>query len=281
MVFVRSLLFNIAFYLATILLLVLPLPVYFILPQSFAMGVVRSWGRAGLFLLRVLAGIRLEVRGRENLPGAAAIIAAKHQSTFETFALTVQFPKPTFVIKRELKWLPIFGQYTVKAGMIHVDRAAGPSALRYIAGRARTELAKGRDIIIFPEGTRRPPGAPPDYHPGVAHLYRALGVPVVPVALNSGLFWPRRRFLRYPGTIVIEFLPAIAPGLGPRAFMTRLQADIETASDRLLAEAGSGGDALFGAAAARPGARRSPAPFVEEGGGGETPAVPTRNENIP
>jgi 1-acyl-sn-glycerol-3-phosphate acyltransferase len=237
MVFVRSLLFNTVFYLVTVALLVLPLPVYFILPQGFAMGVVRCWGRAGIWLLRVLAGTRLEIRGRENVRAGGSIVAAKHQSMFETFALVPQFPNPTFVIKSQLKWVPIFGQYTVKAGMIHVDRSAGISALRRLAARSRTEIAKGRDIVIFPEGTRRPPGAAPDYHPGVAHLYRALGVPVVPVGLNSGLFWPRRKFLRYPGTIVIEFLPAIPPGLDARRFMERLGNDIEAASDRLMVEA--------------------------------------------
>jgi 1-acyl-sn-glycerol-3-phosphate acyltransferase len=201
------------------------------------MWVVRTWARAGIWLVGAIAGTRVEVRGRDNLPAGAAIVAAKHQSTFETFALVPQFPNPTLVVKRELRWIPIFGQYMVKAGMILVDRSAGLSALRHLAASARAEIAKGRDIIIFPEGTRRPPGAPPDYHPGVAHLYRALGVPVVPVALNSGLFWPRRTFLHYPGTIVIEFLPAIPPGLDARRFMERLQADIEAASDRLACEA--------------------------------------------
>ena len=239
MVFVRSLLFNAAFYAMTVVLLVAPLPVYFILPQAFAMWVVRIWGRAGIWLLRILAGTRLEIRGRENIPFGGTIVAAKHQSMFETFALAPQLANPTFVVKSQLKWIPIFGQYTVKAGMIHVDRSAGISALRNLAARGRTEIARGRDIVIVPEGTRRPPGAPPDYHPGVAHLYRALGVPVGPVALNSGLFWPRRKFLRYPGTIVIEFLPAIPPGLDARGFMARLQADVETASDRLMVEAAS------------------------------------------
>jgi 1-acyl-sn-glycerol-3-phosphate acyltransferase len=239
MIVVRSLLFNAAFYAVTAMFLILPLPVYFILPQAFAMGVVRNWGRAGIWLLGALAGTRLEIRGRDNIPAGATIVAAKHQSMFETFALAPQFPNPAFVVKSELKWVPIFGQYMVKAGMIIVDRSAGISALRHLAARGRSEIAKGRDIVIFPEGTRRPPGAPPDYHPGVAHLYRALGVPVVPVALNSGLFWPRRKFLRYPGTIVMEFLPAIPPGLDARRFMERLQRDIEGASDRLMIEAAS------------------------------------------
>lgn len=237
MIFVRSLLFNVAFYIATILCLVLPLPVYFILPQGFAMWVVRTWARISLWLLRVIAGTRYEVRGRNHVPAGGIIVASKHQSMWETFALVPQFADPTFVMKSQIRWIPIFGQYTIKAGMIHVDRDAGMSALRTLARRAREELAKGRQILIFPEGTRRPPGAPPDYHGGVAHLYRALGVPVLPAALNSGLYWPRRKFLRYPGTIVIEFLPPLPPGLDSRTFLQTLQESIETASDRLLVEA--------------------------------------------
>jgi 1-acyl-sn-glycerol-3-phosphate acyltransferase len=233
----RSLLFNVAFYLVTMAMLILALPVYFFLPQGFAMWVVRTWAKAGVFLLRVLAGTRLEIRGRENVPAGPLLVASKHQSMFETFALVRLFANPTYVMKSQIKRIPIFGQYTIKAGMIHVDREGGMAALRRLATRCREELAKGRQILIFPEGTRRPPGAPPAYQSGIAHLYRALDVPVVPVALNSGLYWPRRKFLRYPGTIVVECLPLIPPGLDPRGFLQRLTDTIETASDRLLVEA--------------------------------------------
>jgi 1-acyl-sn-glycerol-3-phosphate acyltransferase len=133
--------------------------------------------------------------------------------------------------------------------MIHVDREGKTAALRALADRAREEIAKNREIIIFPEGTRRPPGAPPEYQTGIALLYRSLNVPVIPVALNSGLFWPRRKFLRYPGTLVIEFLPAIPPGLDPRSFLDRLKGAIEPASDRLIAE---GRQSLAAAGAAEP-----------------------------
>jgi 1-acyl-sn-glycerol-3-phosphate acyltransferase len=139
-------------------------------------------------------------------------------------------------MKRSMRWLPIFGQYTIKTGMIHVDREGKTAALRGLAERARQEIAKGREIIIFPEGTRRAPDAPPDYQSGIALLYRTLNVPVVPIALNSGLYWPRRQFLHHPGTIVVEFLPAIPPGLDSRAFLAKLKESIETASKRLLAE---------------------------------------------
>jgi 1-acyl-sn-glycerol-3-phosphate acyltransferase len=236
MIFLRSLLFNLAFYVVTAVMLVATLPLFFILPQAFGMSVVRNWAKASVFLHEKIAGVRVEVRGAENLPKGAALIAPKHQSSFETFALIPLLKNPTIVMKRSLRWLPIFGQYTIKTGMIHVDREGKTSALRALAERAREEIAKGREIIIFPEGRRRAPGAPPDYQPGIALLYRTLNVPVVPVALNSGLYWPRRQFLHHPGTIVVEFLPAIPPGLDLRTFLTKLQTTIETASARLIAE---------------------------------------------
>jgi 1-acyl-sn-glycerol-3-phosphate acyltransferase len=237
MIVIRSLLFNAAFYLATALIIIVTLPVYFFLPQGFATGVVRFWARIGLFLLRTIAGTRCELRGRKSIPSGAIIVASKHQSMFETFALWPLFDDPTYVMKAQIGRIPFFGWFAVKAGMILVDRKRGTTALRRMASRARQEIAKGRQILIFPEGTRRPPGAPPDYQPGVAFLYRSLGVPVLPIALNSGLYWPRHSFLHYPGTIVVEFLPPIQPGLEPRLFMDKLEEDIETASDRLLVEA--------------------------------------------
>jgi 1-acyl-sn-glycerol-3-phosphate acyltransferase len=237
MILLRSLTFNIAFYVVTAVMLVGTLPLFFIMPQWFGMGVVRNWARASVFLHRVIAGGRLEVRGTGNLPAGGFIVASKHQSFFETFALIPLLKNPTIVMKRQIRWWPIFGQYTIKTGMIHVDREGKTAALRALSARAREEIDKGREIIIFPEGTRRAPGAPPDYQTGIALLYRTLGVPVVPVALNSGVFWPRRSFLRHPGRIVIEFLPAIPPGLDSRLFLDRLRTTIETATDRLVEEA--------------------------------------------
>lgn len=237
---VRSLLANAAFYgTTTVMAIVGAIPIL-LMGQRIGMAYVRLWARLSVFLTRVIGGIRLEMRGLEHLPPGGAIIASKHQSAYETFALIVPLVFPTFVIKDELKWIPLFGQYTITSGMIHVRRGGGTATLRVLVERSRHELAKGRPIVIFPEGTRRPPGAPPQYHYGVTRLYRALDVPVVPVALNSGLFWPRRTLTRYPGTVVIEFLPPIAPGLDARTFAARLQETIEAASDRLLAEAAAG-----------------------------------------
>lgn len=237
MLFLRSLAFNVAFYLVTSIMLVATLPLFFVLPQWFGMGVVREWATTVVWLHRVIVGGRLEVRGLENLPASGVLVASKHQSFFETFALIPLLKNPTIVMKQQIRWWPIFGQYTIKTGMIHVDRTGKTAALRALSIRAGEEIDKGREIIIFPEGTRRTPGAPPDYQTGIALLYKTLNVPVVPVALNSGLYWPRRSFLRYPGTIVFEFLPAIPPGLDSRAFLKRLESAIEQASDRLMAEA--------------------------------------------
>jgi 1-acyl-sn-glycerol-3-phosphate acyltransferase len=234
---VRSLLFNAAFDLVSTVLLVFGVVPFLLMGQRTAMNYARFWARLCVSLLRVVAGVRLEVRGQEHIPSGGAIVASKHQSALETFALLPLLPFPTFVVKRELKWVPLFGLYTSTSGMIHVDRGGGAAALKSLVERSREEVAKARQIIIFPEGTRMAPGAPPDYHYGVVRLYRSLDVPVVPVALNCGLFWPRRSFLRHPGTAVIEFLPPIPPDLDAKAFAAELQETVEAASDRLLAEA--------------------------------------------
>jgi 1-acyl-sn-glycerol-3-phosphate acyltransferase len=236
-VYFRSILFNSVYYLVTAAMVVLSLPVFAFGNEKAGFWVIRSWARVGTFLLRILAGTRLEIRGLENLPPGGSIIASKHQSMFETFALFPRLPDPTFVMKQELAKIPLWGWYATRAGMIAVERDEGTAALRKLAADVSTAVGAGKQVVIFPEGTRRPPGAAPEYKGGIAHLYRKTAAPVVPAALNSGLFWPRRKLLRFPGTIVIEFLPPIAPGLTSRAFLERLEGDIETASTRLLAEA--------------------------------------------
>src|SRR6185312_5690720 len=236
MLILRSFLFNLCFYLNTCLWLVIALPTFF-MPYWGILEVAKAWGRTNLFLLRTIAGIRFELRGREKTAKGALLVAAKHQSAWETFALLTLFDSPTFIMKRELQWIPIFGWLTIKGRMVSVDRGAGAQALTAMAERARVELARGRQLIIFPEGTRRPVAAEPRYKFGVAHLYQAEGVPCLPVALNSGLFWPRRTFLRHPGTVVVEILDPIPPGLDKSEFVKRLQDQIETATNRLVEEA--------------------------------------------
>jgi 1-acyl-sn-glycerol-3-phosphate acyltransferase len=232
----RSLLFNLLFYVTTALFVVLGSPLLFG-PRSWAMAALAVHGRFELWLLKVIVGLKLEVRGQKKLPKGACLVASKHQSAWETFALTPLFRDPALLMKRELFWIPFHGWFSHKFEMIPVDRDKGPAALRAMLREAKKRIADGREIIIFPEGTRRAPGAPPDYKTGVVLLYDALGVPCVPVALNSGVFWPRRSLIRHPGTIIVEFLDPIPPGLPRGEFMSRLTSAIETASGLLLAEA--------------------------------------------
>ncbi len=233
---VRSVVFNVFFYLNTLLYLIIALPTFF-MPYRAIVEVAKAWGRANLALLRVIAGIEVEVRGREKIPRGAMIVAAKHQSAWETFALMPLFDDPTFIMKRELQWIPIFGWLTIKGRMVSIDRGAGPQALARMAERARIELSRGRQLIIFPEGTRRPVGAEPRYRHGVAHLYAAEGVPCLPIALNSGLFWPRRSIRRVPGKILVQILDPIPPGLDKDEFLRLLEQQIETATACLVNEA--------------------------------------------
>lgn len=233
---VRSAAFHCMFYLNTMVWLVVAVPT-FLMPYRAIISVAKAWSRANLFLLRIVAGIDCEIRGRERIPAGPIIVASKHQSTWETFALLPLFEDPFFILKRELQWIPVFGWLTVKGRMVPVDRKKGSQALAVMAERARIELSRQRQLIIFPEGTRRPAGAEPRYKYGVAYLYAAEGVPCVPVALNSGLFWPRRSLRLRPGTIVVEFLDPIMPGLDKDVFFARLQEAIETATARLIAEA--------------------------------------------
>jgi len=232
---VRSLLFNVLFYLNLAAHLIVAVPTL-LLPRWGIIALARLWGRTTLWLLRVVCGIGVEWRGLEKIPRGALIVASKHQSVWETFALLQLFPDPTFIIKRELMWIPFFGWCTWRGGMIPVDRGAGKSVIPAMLVRARDALQEGRQIIIFPEGTRRAAGAEPRYKYGVAHLYGEGVAPCLPIALNSGLYWPRRRFLRRPGTVLVEILDSIAPGVDTDEFFIRLQRDIEAATTRLVAE---------------------------------------------
>lgn len=234
----RALLFNVAFYLNTIMQVLVWSPVL-LLPRRFVWKAVHSWASVTHWLLRTICGTRVEIRHAERIPIGPAIVAPKHQSAWETYTLADLLSDPVFVFKRELVWIPIFGWYVAKARMIPVDRGARAVALAAVTKRAHEEIRAdgGRQIIMFPEGTRRAVGAEPAYKYGVVHLYGELGVPCVPVALNAGVYWPRRSLAIRPGKIVMEFLEPIAPGLDKDEFMKRLQAAIEPATARLVAEA--------------------------------------------
>jgi 1-acyl-sn-glycerol-3-phosphate acyltransferase len=231
---IRSIIFNILFYLNLFAQLIAALPTL-LMPRWGILAVGRFWARTNLWLLRTVCGLDANFHGLDKIPPGPLLVAAKHQSMWETFALLLILPDPAYIMKRELMWIPFFGWYAWKAGMIAVDRRRGSQALLDMNASARRELARNRQIIIFPEGTRRPPGAEPRYKYGVAHLYAEIGVPCLPIALNSGLFWPRRSLRRYPGTVRVEVLDLIPPGLGKEAFFERLQRAVEAGTARLVA----------------------------------------------
>ena len=236
MIWLRALLFQLAFGLWTTVLGIAFLPLL-LTPPLTMMRFGTFWSAGTLWLLRLCVGLDFEIVGREHLPAGPALIAMKHQSAWDTFAAPVIFRNVALVIKRELGWIPFYGWYALKAGMIPIDRSGGAGALKRMVAASETALAAGRPILIFPEGTRNAVGARAAYQPGAVALYRQLGVPLVPVAVNSGLFWGRRRFLKRPGRITVEILPAIAPGGERRAVMAELENRIETATARLVAAA--------------------------------------------
>ncbi len=206
-----------------------------LMPHRAAMGVVKMWARFVLFGLRWICGVRVEVRGLENRPTGAALVAPKHQGMLDVVAPFAFMDDPCFVLKKELMILPFFGWFAWKTGMIPVDRSAGASALKKMVATARQRLAQGRQIMIFPEGTRTEPGSAADYKPGVAAIYRDLEAACHPVATNSGVHWPAHGFKRYPGVVVFEFLAPIPAGLKRPAFMAELETRVEGASRALLA----------------------------------------------
>jgi 1-acyl-sn-glycerol-3-phosphate acyltransferase len=232
---IGSALFNVGFYGLSAVMAIVGLPVL-ALPARANAAYARLWARATLALLRLTCGLRHRVRGLEHLPAGPCIIASKHQSTWETLAFNLVFRDGAFVLKRELFFIPIVGWMMWRAGNVGIDRAAGPAALRSILRDARRALSAGRPIVIFPEGTRTAVGSEKAYQPGVAALYTQLKVPVVPVALNSGLFWGRRTFVKKAGVVDVAVLPPIPPGLARAAFMQSLHERIETASQRLTTQ---------------------------------------------
>ncbi|MBL8845011.1 MAG: 1-acyl-sn-glycerol-3-phosphate acyltransferase [Hyphomicrobium zavarzinii] len=235
MLLLRSYLFALAFYVTTALFLVLGS--WLLLgPRRWAMAGLKLHAIVSVWLLRVIAGTRLEVRGREKLPKGAYLVVSKHQSAWDTFGLVPLFRDPAIVLKDELKWIPFYGWFCVKFEHILVKRDKAAKALKQMIADAQSRAAQGREIVIFPEGTRQAPGAPPDYKPGYVALYEALELPCVPLALNSGLFWPRRQLVRHPGTIVVEFLDPIPPGLPRKEFRAILEVRLEAASQRLVEE---------------------------------------------
>lgn len=235
MILFRSLIFTAWFYLWSAVLAIVMTPLL-LLPPAVTMAAFRLWARTTLAGLRLICGLKVEIRGQANVPAGPALIAAKHQCMLDTIVPFAMLPDACLVMKKQLTRIPYYGWYALKTRMVVVDRDAAAQALRKLVADAGVQLARGRQLLIFPEGTRTAPGAAADYKPGVAGLYRDLKVPCTPVATNSGVHWPAHGFLRYPGTIVFEYLAPIPAGLKRGAFMAELQTRIETASKALLEE---------------------------------------------
>ena len=235
-IILRSLVFTVWVYLLGLVMGLACLPLL-LGPPKLAVRAIGLWARLVMGGLKFLVGAKIEVRGLEYCPVGPALVAAKHQGLFDILPPFDLLTGPGFVMKKELMAIPIFGWFSAKAGMVSIDRDGGAATLRSMTAAAGRLFAEGRQVLIFPEGTRKAPGETPDYKAGVAGLYRELGVPCTPVATNSGMVWPAHGFIRFPGLLVYEFLPPIPPGLKRAEFMRRLQNEIETASAALLTQA--------------------------------------------
>jgi 1-acyl-sn-glycerol-3-phosphate acyltransferase len=231
----RSLAFNFVFFGWTAILGTLGLP-FLLTPRAWTMRFGRFWAASVLALLKLIVGLGHEIRGLDRIPRGGCIIAMKHQSAWDTLVLPVVFTDPAVVLKRELLLLPFFGWYAARAGSIAIDRKAGAGAVRSMLAKARPVAGAGRPIVIFPEGTRVAPGERRSYQPGVAALYQALALPLVPAAVNSGLYWGRRSFAKRKGRIILEFLEPIPPGRTRPRLMAELERRTETATTALLRE---------------------------------------------
>ncbi len=236
MLLLRSVLFNTAFYTDLIVRMIVCSPYYFLAPRKAALRVPKAWAKAVNRLAEKIIGATFEIEGLENIPEGGCIFAPKHQSAWDTFALLPHQRDPVYILKRELTWIPLFGWYVAKQKMIPVNRGARGKVMVEVMKRTQQEMANGRQLIIYPEGTRKPPGAPPEYRYGIARIYRDVQVPVVPIVAHWGLFWGRRKLVKYPGHFKVRILPPIQPGMDPDAFYAHLIETMEKASDDLLIE---------------------------------------------
>lgn len=232
MIYLRSFLFQLFFWLWSATLATLML-VTLLMPRAANRAVLRFWSQGVILALRVLAGVKIEVRGKEYVPTGPALVAAKHQSMFDVFSQFAILPDACFVMKKELLMVPLFGWHGLKAKMIVVDRKGHSTALKKLVRDSIDRMKETRQVVIFPEGTRGKVGEPGDYKPGIAALYRELELPVTPLALNCGQHWKHKSLLVEPGVIVFEYLPPIPAGLKRGEFMRELQTRIDTATKTL------------------------------------------------
>lgn len=239
MIFLRATLFNIFFYGLTALACVLCLPALF-MPRPRAMYVVKAFVHSVYALEKFFIGLDFEIRGKEHLPSEGSfIVAAKHQSPYETMKLHILFHDPSVILKQELLRIPLWGRFLAKSDPIAINRGTKESAQQIIDG-ARRMQKQGRPIIIFPQGTRVYTWQTTDdkpYKSGAARMQEATGMTIVPLALNTGVFWPRHSWLKWPGKVVFEFMPPIPPGQASGETMKQLESCLESASKRLEQEA--------------------------------------------
>lgn len=194
---------------------------------------IRTWVRGIKTMARVICGITFRTEGRENIPSGPCIVAAQHQASFETYLMFLEFQSPVFVLKRELIFIPVIGWYMQRAGLVHVNRGAGASAMRKMLREAQAAVDTGHQVIIFPEGTRAKPGASVPYKPGIVALYTHCDAPLIPMALNTGHFWGKTRILKRPGEIVFHYLPAMPRDLPRDEMLAELRRRIDAASTEL------------------------------------------------
>ncbi|MEQ9443959.1 MAG: lysophospholipid acyltransferase family protein [Rhodospirillaceae bacterium] len=231
MIALRSTLYLVLFLVWTLSIALLGLP--FLVTRLGALSVTRFWSHGVAAMAKWIVGVRFEIRGRENLPDGPCILAAQHQSAFETYMLFLMFKYPVFILKQSLQWIPLVGWYIKRGGLIPINRGAGASAMRQILRGANEALARGESLLIFPEGTRTAPGYYEEYKPGIAALYAHCDAPVIPMALNTAEIWGKTRLKKLPGTIIFQILPAIPAGVTRAEFLTALRTAIETASKKL------------------------------------------------
>ncbi|MEL0020988.1 MAG: lysophospholipid acyltransferase family protein [Rickettsiales bacterium] len=234
--FLRSALFNVVMFGWTAILLIAYIPLL-VGPRRMLHDAVRWWTHTIFFLQRRLLALDFEFRGVENLPEGGYIIASAHQSAWDTIGLYELLEDPVFVLKKELYAIPMFGPYARKCGMVVIDRAGGATEARSMIRRVSERLAEGRPVVIFPGGTRSGPDEIVELKAGIAAMYRRCNVTVVPLSLNSGMFWGRRSFVKTPGKIVAGFGEAIQPGLSAADFSALLSERIHDGNRRLVAEA--------------------------------------------
>ncbi len=238
MLLFRSVLFNILFLLTTAIQLVFWTPVYFFLPREDGWKVVKLWAWLTLWMQHILVGTRYEFRGTEHIPQEGGfILASKHQSSWETYTMVPFLSDPSYILKRELMYVPIFGWFAWKMKVISVNRGKRSEALKEMTATAKQQYESGRQIVIYPEGTRKHAFEEPSYKYGITHMYANANARVLPAGLNSGLFWPRRGWMLHQGTCVLEFLPIIEPGMDPKEFSEKLENVIENSTNKLMQEA--------------------------------------------